>query len=87
MEETLKAFEQYVHSANFSGPHPSDEERFYGFVITSYKNKTKVNPDKFAEIIKKEAPSLEEDRISEYYSRYERGLDLLRVYETGSITG
>lgn len=83
MENVIKTFENFVHWANFGGLHPNDEERFYKFIVESYTLKYKIEYERFAEIIKEKAPSLDEDDIRKYYARYERGLDLVRVCKTG----
>ncbi|MFA6026532.1 MAG: hypothetical protein WC727_08860 [Ignavibacteriaceae bacterium] len=79
-EEIKQSLEQYLHNANFDLTHPSDMERFYEFIITSYQKGEKVDMDIFERMVKEKAPSIDDEWLKKKFSLYENGIELLTKY-------
>lgn len=81
--ETLEKLKNWASNNNWRSAHPLDEERFWLFVIEAYKNEDAlISEDDFFQILKKFYP--DEEILTDYYIKYENGIDLLTTYSRSS---
>jgi len=79
-EEVKRTLTSYLSSANFGITHPLDIERFYEFIIVSYKEGILIDSEDFENMVKEKAPGIDDKWLSKKYSLYENGIELLKKY-------
>ncbi len=77
---TKEKLELWANNNNWSLPHPLDKERFWGFVIEAYRNgDDEIPEDEFYAFLSNFYN--DEDTLTNYYIKYEDGIDLLHSYD------
>ncbi|HEY4515097.1 MAG TPA: hypothetical protein VJJ22_02970 [Candidatus Paceibacterota bacterium] len=75
----LEKLDLWASNNNWGVSHPSDDERFWSFVIEAFKSgDTSIPEDDFyGAIVKYYA---DEDILTKYYTKFENGIELLRQF-------
>ena len=77
----IKKIKGWAGMATYDSWHPLDMERFYRFVIESYKQKEHISADEFrSRIIEFSGRDIGEENFWNFYGKYESGLELLKIY-------
>jgi len=76
---TKEKLQLWAQNNNWSTSHPLDTERFWDFVSEAYRNQdTQISEDEFYSFLSSFCN--DEDTLTNYYIKYEDGIELLRCY-------
>ena len=76
---TKEKLQIWASNNNWSASHPLDMERFWDFVTEAYRNgDNQISEDEFYSFLS--TFYSDEDTLTDYYIKYENGIELLRSY-------